>query len=123
MKEKKGVLPCYVTKKDFQIICCNEQLLEFKNNKIYQFGLIIGGLESYRKQIYELGKEICNYFPNLFGYIGVDIVKEKNNWKVIEINPRFTSSYVGLEQAYGKEVINLISEFYINKKFNKKIIS
>ena len=40
---------CY--KKDFQIICCNEQLLEFKNNKIYQFGLIIGGLESYRKQI------------------------------------------------------------------------
>ena len=66
---------CY--KKDFQIICCNEQLLEFKNNKIYQFGLIIGGLESYRKQIYELGKEICNYFPNLFGYIGVDIVKEK----------------------------------------------
>ena len=109
---------CY--KKDFQIICCNEQLLEFKNNKIYQFGLIIGGLESYRKQIYELGKKFVTTFPILFGYIGVDIVKEKNNWKVIEINPRFTSSYVGLEQSYGKEVINLISEFYINKKFTEK---
>ncbi len=117
---KKGSFAMLCYKKDFQIICCNEQLLEFKNNKIYQFGLIIGGLESYRKQIYELGKEICNHFPNLFGYIGVDIVKEKNNWKVIEINPRFTSSYVGLEQAYGKEVINLISEFYINKKFTCK---
>ena len=104
----------------FQIISCNEQLLKFEDNQVYQIGLIMGGLESYRDQINELGK-ICKYFPNLFGYIGVDIVQSKDDWKVIEINPRFTSSYIGLERAYGKEIINKITEFYIHKKFNEKI--
>ena len=33
----------------------------------------------------------------------------------LEIIPRFTSSYVGLEKAYGKKVPNKINEFYINK--------
>ena len=64
--------------------------------------------------------KICNYFPNLFGYIGVDIVKVKDDWRIIEINPRFTSSYIGLEKAYGYKVIDKINEFYINKKLNKK---
>ena len=105
----------------FQIISCNEQLLKFEDKQVYQIGLIMGGLESYRDQINELGKKICKYFPNLFGYIGVDIVQSKDDWKVIEINPRFTSSYIGLERAYGKEIINKITEFYIHKKFNEKI--
>ena len=39
---------------------------------------------------------------------------------MIEINPRFTSSYIGLEQSYGKIVINKINEFYISKKLNEK---
>ena len=78
-------------------------------------------MESQKNEIYEIGKKICKHFPNLFGYIGVDIVKVKNEWRVIEVNPRFTSSYIGLEQAYGKRIINKINDFYINKKFDDKI--
>ncbi|MEC8265200.1 MAG: ATP-grasp domain-containing protein [Pseudomonadota bacterium] len=118
---KKGSFSMICDGESFQIISCNEQLLKFEDNQVYQIGLIMGGLESYRDQINELGKKICKYFPNLFGYIGVDIVQSKDDWKVIEINPRFTSSYIGLERAYGKEIINKITEFYIHKKFNKKI--
>ena len=87
--------------KNFEIICCNEQLLELKNNRINQVGLIIGGLESHRKEIYELGKKICTHFPNLFGYIGVDILRVKNHWQIIEINPRMSgSSVVSVEAGY-----------------------
>tara|TARA_B100002019_G_scaffold145635_1_gene125537 strand:- start:820 stop:1779 length:960 start_codon:yes stop_codon:yes gene_type:complete len=121
-KGKKGSFAMLCYNKSFEILCCNEQLLKFKNNRIYQVGLIMGGLEPYRHEISELGKKISNYFPNLFGYIGVDIIKVRNKWKVIEINPRFTSSYVGLEQSYGKTVINKINKFYISKKLNEKKI-
>ena len=107
-------------KKKFELIWCNEQLIKFKNNQIFQVGLIMGGLESYRKEIYELGKKICIHFPNLFGYIGVDILRVKDNWQIIEINPRFTSSYIGLEEAYGQEIVEKINEFYIDKKFSEK---
>ena len=120
---KKGSFAMLCNGKAFEIICCNEQIIEFRNNKISQIGLIMGGLESHRNQIYELGKKICNHFPNLFGYIGVDIVKVEDEWRVIEINPRFTSSYIGLEEAYGEKVINKINDFYIYKKLNKKALS
>ena len=99
IKEKKGSFAMLCCEKNFELICCNEQLLEFKNNRINQVGLIMGGLESHRKEIYELGKKICTHFPNLFGYIGVDILRVKDHWQIIEINPRFTSSYIGLKEA------------------------
>ena len=51
---------CY--NKSFEIICCNEQLLKFKNNRIYQVGLIMGGLEPYRHEISELGKKFLTIF-------------------------------------------------------------
>ena len=54
--------------KNFEIICCNEQLLELKNNRINQVGLIIGGLESHRKEIYELGKK---YVPTFQIYLAI----------------------------------------------------
>ena len=117
---KKGSFAMLCFKKKFELICCNEQLIKFKNNQIFQVGLIIGGLESYRKEIYELGTKICVHFPNLFGYIGVDILRVKDNWQIIEINPRFTSSYIGLKEAYGQEVVEKINEFYIDKKFSEK---
>lgn len=35
-------------------------------------------------------------FPGLLGYVGVDLVLTKNGGHVIEINPRLTTSYLGL---------------------------
>ena len=37
--------------------------------------------------------------PGLRGYIGVDMVLTENQGYVIEINPRLTTSYVGLRQV------------------------
>ena len=61
-------------RKSFEIICCNEQLLRFKENKIFQVGLIMGGLESYRNEIHELGKKFATTFLIFLDNIGVDIV-------------------------------------------------
>ena len=104
------------------ILSCSKQITEIKNRKISQKGIIIGGTEEYREQIKNLAKKITKSFPGLFGFVGVDFVKIKNSLHVIEINARFTSSLLGLQEAYGDNVTKKISDLYLNKVFDKKKI-
>ena len=103
-----------------KVICCNEQLLNFKKEKIQQVGCIMGGLEEYRNEIETLANRISKNFKGLFGIIGVDVVKENNKWLIIEINPRFTSAYSGLHRSYSSLTIKNITDFYVHKKLNDK---
>jgi len=41
----------------------------------------------------------CNALPGLRGYIGVDLVLTESDAVVIEVNPRLTTSYLGLRSA------------------------
>ena len=99
-----------------KLISCNSQILLIDDKQIHQIGSIVGGMEKYRNVFKELANKISKNFKDLYGLIGVDLVKNKKGWRIIEINTRFTSSFIGLKSAYGKNVINLISNFYIDKK-------
>lgn len=46
----------------------------------------------------ELARQAVSLVPGLRGYIGVDMVMTEDQCFVIEINPRLTTSYVGLRQ-------------------------
>ncbi len=46
-----------------------------------------------------LAKQVVSLIPGLQGYVGVDMVLSENGLKVIEINPRVTTSYIGLRQV------------------------
>ena len=86
------------------LLSCSKQIIEIRNRKISQKGIIIGGTEEYREQIINLANKIVKNFPALFGFVGVDFVIIKNSLHVIEINARFTSSLLGLQEAYGDSV-------------------
>ena len=118
----KGSFSMLCKKKNMIILSCSKQITEIKNRKISQKGIIIGGTEEYREQIKNLAKKITKSFPGLFGFVGVDFVKIKNSLHVIEINARFTSSLLGLQEAYGDNVTKKISDLYLNKVFDKKKI-
>lgn len=105
---------CY-KRKNF-VISCNKQINEMHNNKFIQSGLILGGLESEREKIQKIADKITNSIEGLFGIIGVDIVNFKGEWHVIEINPRFTSAFIGLYDSVGKEMVKIITDFYIFRK-------
>ena len=76
----------------------------------------MGGLEKHRNEIEILAKKICKNFKGLFGVVGVDVVMENKKWLIIEINPRFTSAYCGLNKSYSSLTIINITDFYIHKK-------
>ena len=45
--------------------------------------------------------------PGLSGYVGIDLIRNNNTFFVIDINPRFTTSYAGISKSLG---INIVSD-------------
>lgn len=115
---KKGSFLMLCKNGKSKVICCNEQLLKLKKEKIQQVGCIMGGLEKHRNEIEILANRISKNFKGLFGIVGVDIVIENKKWLIIEINPRFTSAYSGLNKSYSSLTIKDITDFYVHKKLN-----
>ncbi len=118
--DTKGSFTMLCKKKEAIVLSCSEQITEIQNKKLYQKGIITGGLEKDRKKFQLLAQKITENFPGLFGFIGVDVVKIFNKWHVIEINARFTSSLLGIRQAYGVNAIKKISDLYLKRKIDKK---
>ena len=97
------------------VLACNKQIVS-KKKRISQIGSFIGKYEKYRQSFIKIANLISKSFPGLYGYVGVDVVFEDNMWKVIEINPRFTTSYVGLEKVYGGKINRMIIDLYTKNK-------
>ena len=97
------------------VLACNKQIVS-KKKRISQIGSFIGKYEKYRQNFIKIANLISKSFPGLYGYVGVDVVFEDNMWKVIEINPRFTTSYVGLEKVYGGKINRMIIDLYTKNK-------
>lgn len=48
-----------------------------------------------------LADDIARALPELWGYAGVDLIHAKDGPRILEVNPRLTTSYAGLRQATG----------------------
>ena len=90
------------------MICSNgvAQLLSVNRQQIVQTGdslllnhcvcnAVTEGLQTY----HDLANEITQAIPDLWGYVGVDLLVNGKDIKVLEINPRLTSSYAGLAET------------------------
>jgi tyramine---L-glutamate ligase len=58
----------------------------------------------------ELACSAVNLIPGLKGYVGVDLVLTEDSAQLIEINPRPTTSYIGLRQVSSVNVAQAIWE-------------
>jgi predicted ATP-grasp superfamily ATP-dependent carboligase len=56
----------------------------------------------------KLASRIAVAFPDLFGYVGIDLIENNDACWVLEINPRLTTSFVGIEKALGLNVAELV---------------
>ena len=105
--------------KKVNLISCNEHILTFYNRRLKQVGSKIGEFERYRNDFEIIAKLLVNNFSGLYGYIGVDVIFVNKVWRVVDINARFTSSYLGIKKKYGEKIKNLIIDFYCKNKINK----
>ncbi|MDQ7089675.1 MAG: ATP-grasp domain-containing protein [Methylococcales bacterium] len=81
-----------------ELLCVNRQHIQIKNKHIkLQACEVNYAIEPTEFKL--LLNKIALAFPRLWGYVGIDLISHQQQWLVLEINPRLTSSYAGISQA------------------------
>lgn len=102
------------------LLSANLQHLAQEESTLKLRGITLNGFEDADKAFTQLAKKIAQMLPDALGYIGVDIViaPDTSNIFVIEINPRLTTSYVGLGEASRQNMAELILNCVLEPHFS-----
>lgn len=110
------------------LICCNEQFVSITEGR-FELEACLVNVTFKNSYIYqELINTVANIVPGLYGYVGIDIIQqERGQPMVLEINPRLTTSYVGISKAIGVNVAKAVIEMSkappnITKMFNRQVM-
>lgn len=104
------------------LLSCNVQKIVIDNRESNQAaiqyqGSIVNGLNEYRVAFSKLANIIAQTLPELNGYVGVDIILDGEAIYVVEINPRITTSYIGLQESLNYNPAQLILDLVCKSTF------
>jgi predicted ATP-grasp superfamily ATP-dependent carboligase len=100
---KKTSLSCLFKEGVGWLLCVNLQQFDIINQQ-YQLSKIIVNHDSNLSVYQELVENIARALPDLWGYVGIDLIETQEQVLVLEINPRLTTSFVGIGAALGLNV-------------------
>lgn len=83
------------------LLSCNEQDMRIEAGRLHYRGGVVGGREADRHFYEPIAARIAAAMPELWGFVGVDLVETASGPIVLEVNPRLTTSYAGLRQFLG----------------------
>jgi predicted ATP-grasp superfamily ATP-dependent carboligase len=96
------------------VLSCNRQLIEQSDDSFHYHGSMLNDLQAYWAQFELVAREVAQAIPGLAGYVGIDVIFGDTGIRVLEVNPRLTTSYAGLEQAIGRNPAELILDMFYN---------
>lgn len=100
---KKTSLSCLFKEGVGWLLCVNLQQFDIINQQ-YQLSKIIVNHDSNLSVYHLLVDNIARALPELWGYVGIDLIETPEQVLVLEINPRLTTSFVGIDAALGINV-------------------
>ncbi len=102
------------------LLSCNLQHLVQQHHGLKLAGITLNAFEDASGEVAKLAIKIAQMLPDALGYVGVDIVIDSYTKQifVIEINPRLTTSYVGLGEATGQNMAKLVLDCVLDAHFN-----
>ena len=83
------------------VLACNRQHVRVVDGAFAFTGVSVNARPNERARYATLAGRIARALPGLWGYVGVDLIEAATGPVVIEVNPRLTTSYAGLERALG----------------------
>lgn len=90
------------------VLSCNEQQIDISEQQVALKGCTVNALAKYQTHFHILANEIAQAIPTLHGYVGIDVVIAEDEIFVVEINPRITTSYIGLRESLNYNPASLI---------------
>ncbi len=99
----KTSLSCLFKQGQSWLLTINLQKFTIVNQR-YQLEQIIVNHYPLSNNYQQLSANIAQAFPELWGYVGIDLIETTEHSLVLEINPRLTTSFVGIHAALGINV-------------------
>lgn len=104
------------------LMSCNRQRINLrsvsqKSGKFSYAGSELNGMAQYWHRFDEIAQAVAAAMPGLAGYVGVDVLVNDQDVHVLEVNPRLTTSYVGLHQAMAHNPAKLVLDLLYNHHF------
>lgn len=99
------------------VLSCNLQKIALVHNRFVYKGNVVNSLHTHDANFEIIAKKIAHAMPELAGYVGIDVIVNGDEITVLEINPRFTTSFVGLHESTGLNVSKLILDLFLAPQF------
>ena len=99
------------------LLSCNLQQVMIENGRFIYTGSVLNGAAGHWQRCVDLAARIAQAISGLTGYVGIDVLIEADDLVVLEINPRLTTSYVGLRAALGCNPAQLVLDLIYNERF------
>lgn len=104
---------------DVRVMSVNEQIIKGERELILQACHV--NAYPINENIKILADKILHAFPGLKGYVGIDLIDMQGDYYVIDINPRLTSSFVGLSEVLEDNPAELCLKSAINSELPNEI--
>ncbi|MFV1921393.1 MAG: ATP-grasp domain-containing protein [Methylotenera sp.] len=106
-------ISCIMHKGHARVLSCNKLLMSINNNVLGYQGFLVNGMRSQWQLFTDLANRVAKLFPDASGYVGVDVMVSQSDRghpeiKVLEVNPRLTTTYVALGEAIALNPAKLI---------------
>lgn len=101
------------------LLCANQQQFSISNQQYHLAGLVVNHTDDLAAYSV-LVDAIAQAFPVLWGYVGIDLIETPEQMWVLEINPRLTTSYVGIHEALGLNVVEAVLQLVNGEPLIKK---
>lgn len=98
-------LSCLFKQGQAWLLCCNRLEVILENEQFHLQACRVNTTNQNRRFYQALVERVAEAIPGLWGYVGIDLIESAERGPLIlEINPRLTTSYVGIVQATGINV-------------------
>lgn len=114
-----GSISAAADKDNALILSINKQFIN-KNNFQYQGGEINYPFENI-KILKEVLVKIKEIYPGLNGYFGIDFIYNDGKYYILEINPRLTSSIIGISRLFNFSEYIISAEHDTFKKMKQAL--
>ena len=101
-------ISCIIRHGKAHLLSCNSQLIDINNQMLSYSGGVINGMRDYWPQFEFIANKIAQALPDLAGYVGIDVIVDDDEIIVVEINPRLTTSYIGLRESISANPAELV---------------
>jgi predicted ATP-grasp superfamily ATP-dependent carboligase len=117
---KKTSLSCLFKEGIGWLLCANLQHFNIINQQ-YHLSKITVNHDSDLSAYHDLVDDIAHALPELWGYVGIDLIETQEQVLVLEINPRVTTSFVGINAALGINVAENVLQLLEGKPTIKAV--